>query len=73
MEALSARDAFYTTGRMTNRFISAMICTEINERITDMMHHNVLSSSYVLYLPLLFDSSKVHFACENTPVKQRHP
>ncbi len=50
-----------------------MICTEINERITDMMHHNVLSSSYVLYLSLLFDSSKVHFACENTPVKQRHP
>ena len=37
------------------------------------MHRNVLSSSYVLYLSLLLDSSKVHFACENTPVKQRHP
>ncbi len=38
-----------------------------------MMHRNVLSSSYVLYLSLLLNSGKVNFACEKTPVKQRHP
>ena len=38
-----------------------------------MMHRNVLSSSYVLYLFLLLNSGKVNFACEKTPVKQRHP
>lgn len=43
------------------------------ERITHMMHRNVLSSSYVLYLSLLLNSGKVNFACENTPIKQWHP
>ena len=35
-----------------------------------MARITVLSSSYVLYLSLLYLCSKVLLACENTPIKQ---